>query len=646
MDRMNLTDKGAQHPAATLLSEQDLYLYNEGSHFRIYDKLGAHLMEYDGQKGVYFAVWAPNAKKVTVVGDFNEWNKTKNPLHLRGSSGIWEGFVPGVEKGAPYKYHISSHLQGYKAEKVDPVAFHAEVPPKSASVVWDLDYQWNDAAWMKERKKRNAHDAPVSIYEMHLESWMRVPEEGNRPLTYRELAPRLSAHLRRMGFTHVELLPVMEHPYAGSWGYQSIGYFAPTSRFGTPQDFMYLVDHLHQEGIGVILDWVPSHFATDGHGLGQFDGSHLYEHADARKGFHPDWGSFIFNYGRNEVRSFLISSALYWFDKFHVDGIRVDAVASMLYLDYSRKNGEWIPNEYGGRENIEAVWLLRRLNEEVYKQFPDVQTYAEESTSWGMVSRPTYVGGLGFGFKWDMGWMHDTLNYMRKDAIHRKYHQNVITFRMLYAFHENFILPLSHDEMVHGKGSLISQMSGNDWQKFANLRLMYGYMWAQPGKKLLFMGSEWGQWREWDSNASLDWHQLDYESHEGVRRLVERCNRVYRAEPALYERDFDPSGFSWIDCNDADNSVLSFVRRGQSTNDVILVVMNCTPISRKSYRVGVPRGGWWAEILNSDASEYGGTGLGNLGGVNAQGVGWHGHGQSLEICLPPLAVLYFKSEGK
>jgi 1,4-alpha-glucan branching enzyme len=409
---------------------------------------------------------------------------------------------------------------------------------------------------------------------------------------------------------------------------------------------MYLVDHLHGEGIGVILDWVPSHFATDGHGLGQFDGSHLYEHADARKGFHPDWGSFIFNYGRNEVRSFLISSALMWFDKYHVDGIRVDAVASMLYLDYSRKHGEWIPNEYGGRENIEAIWFLRRMNEEIYKQFPDVQTYAEESTAWGMVSKPTYVGGLGFGFKWDMGWMHDTLNYMKKDAIHRKYHQNVITFRMLYAFHENFILPLSHDEVVHGKCSLLTQMSGDDWQKFANLRLMYGYMWSQPGKKLLFMGGEWGQWREWDSNSSLDWHQLDYAPHEGVRLLVERCNRVYRAEPALYERDFDPSGFTWVDCNDSDNSVLSFMRKGRTTDDVILVVMNCTPVPRKSYRVGVPRGGWWAEILNSDASEYGGSGLGNLGGVSAQGVSWHGHGQSLEICLPPLSVLYFKSEGK
>ncbi len=643
---MNVTDKNPQQPAASLLSEQDLYLYNEGSHFRIYDKLGAHLMEHDGQKGAYFAVWAPNAKKVTVTGDFNGWNKTKNPLHPRGSSGIWEGFVPGVQKGAPYKYHITSHLHGMKLEKSDPVGFFAEVPPKSASVVWDLDYQWNDAAWMKERGRRNAHDAPVSIYEMHLESWMRMPEEGGRALTYRELAPKLAAHMRRMGFTHVEFLPVMEHPFSGSWGYQSIGYFAPTSRFGTPQDFMYLVDHLHGEGIGVILDWVPSHFATDGHGLGQFDGSHLYEHADARKGFHPDWGSFIFNYGRNEVRSFLISSALLWFDKYHVDGIRVDAVASMLYLDYSRKHGEWIPNEYGGRENIEAIWFLRRMNEEIYKQFPDVQTYAEESTAWGMVSKPTYVGGLGFGFKWDMGWMHDTLNYMKKDAIHRKYHQNVITFRMLYAFHENFILPLSHDEVVHGKCSLLTQMSGDDWQKFANLRLMYGYMWSQPGKKLLFMGGEWGQWREWDSNSSLDWHQLDYAPHEGVRLLVERCNRVYRAEPALYERDFDPSGFTWVDCNDSDNSVLSFMRKGRTTDDVILVVMNCTPVPRKSYRVGVPRGGWWAEILNSDASEYGGSGLGNLGGVSAQGVSWHGHGQSLEICLPPLSVLYFKSEGK
>ncbi len=633
---MSLTEK-------SLLSEQDLYLYNEGSHFKIYDKLGAHLVERDGQKGVYFAVWAPNAKKVTVIGDFNEWNKTKNPLHPRGSSGIWEGFIPGLSKGCNYKYFISSHVHGYKAEKADPVGFFAEVAPKSASVVWDLDYAWGDAAWMKERKGRQSHEAPVSIYEVHLGSWMRVPEDANRSLSYQELAPKLAAHVRRMGFTHVEFLPIMEHPFFGSWGYQTIGYFAPTSRYGTPQDFMALVDHLHQEGIGVILDWVPSHFATDGHGLSQFDGSHLYNHADPRQGFHPDWGSFIFNYGRNEVRSFLISSALFWLEKFHVDGIRVDAVASMLYLDYSRKHGEWIPNQYGGRENIDAIWFLRRLNEEIYRHFPDVQTFAEESTSWGMVSKPTYVGGLGFGFKWDMGWMHDTLNYMKKDAIHRKFHQNVITFRMLYAFHENFILPLSHDEVVHGKCSLISQMSGDDWQKFANLRLMFGYMWAEPGKKLLFMGGEWGQWKEWNHDASLDWDQLDHAPHEGVRKLVEHLNRIYRAEPALYENDFDPSGFSWIDCNDADNSVLTFMRKGRTTDDIILVVMNCTPVPRPNYRVGVPRKGRWAEIVNSDAVEYGGSGMGNLGGVDSQDQSWHGHGQSLEICLPPLSCLYFKA---
>ena len=626
----------------TRLSDQDLYLFNEGSHFKLYDHLGAHLMEHDGKKGVYFAVWAPNAKKVAVIGDFNEWNKTKNPLHPRETSGIWEGFIPGLDKGCVYKYYISSHIQGHKAEKADPLAFYSECPPKSASVVWDMDYAWGDAPWMKERKKRNAHDAPISIYEVHLGSWMHDPKDPMVSLSYRELAPKLAAHVRRMGFTHVEFLPIMEHPFYGSWGYQTLGYFAPTARFGTPQDFMYLVDQLHQEGIGVILDWVPSHFATDGHGLSQFDGSSLYEHADPRQGFHPDWGSFIFNYGRNEVRSFLVSSALFWMDKFHVDGIRVDAVASMLYLDYSRKEGEWIPNQYGGRENIESIWFLRRLNEEIYKHFPDVQTFAEESTAWGMVSRPTYVGGLGFGYKWDMGWMHDTLNYMKKEPINRKYHQNVITFRMLYAFHENFILPLSHDEVVHGKCSLLSQMSGDDWQKFANLRLMYGYMWAQPGKKLLFMGGEWGQWKEWNHDTGLDWDQLNYAPHEGVRRLVERANRIYRAEPALYERDFDPSGFSWIDCNDTDNSVLSFMRRGESTNDNILVVMNCTPVPRLNYRVGVPKGGRWEEILNSDAVEYGGSGMGNLGGVNAQPVAWHGHGQSLEICLPPLACLYFK----
>ena len=632
--------------SAQALSDQDLYLFNEGNHVRLYEKLGAHQASDGNSEGTRFAVWAPNAAAVYVMGDFNGWDKTRDPLKQQGGSGIWAGFIPGVKKGHNYKYHIVSRYAGFHGEKADPMAFASEVPPKTASVVWPLDYVWADGDWMGGRGKANNLKSPVSVYEVHLGSWRRVPEEDNRPLTYRELAEQLPEYVKQMGFTHVELMPITEHPFYGSWGYQTLGYFAPTSRFGTPQDFMYLVDHLHQEGIGVILDWVPSHFATDGHGLGQFDGSALYEHADARKGFHPDWGSFIFNYGRNEVRCFLVSSALYWFDKYHVDGIRVDAVASMLYLDYSRKNGEWIPNEYGGHENIEAIWFLRRMNEEIYKQFPDVQTYAEESTSWGMVSRPTYVGGLGFGFKWDMGWMHDTLNYMKKDAIHRKYHQNVITFRMLYAFHENFILPLSHDEVVHGKCSLLTQMSGDDFQKFANLRLMYGYMWSQPGKKLLFMGGEWGQWREWDSNSSLDGHQLDYAPHEGVRRLVERCNRVYRAEPALYERDFDPSGFSWIDCNDADNSVLSFIRKGQSTSDVILVVMNCTPVARKSYRVGVPHGGWWAEILNSDAAEYGGTGLGNLGGVTAQGVGWHGHGQSLEICLPPLSILYFKSEGK
>jgi 1,4-alpha-glucan branching enzyme len=545
----------------------------------------------------------------------------------------------------PYKYHIVSRYNGYQAGKADPFALYTEIPPRTASIVWDLAYAWGDREWMAKRRSHNALTAPIAIYEMHLGSWMRVPEEQNRPLTYRELAPRLAEYVQRMGFTHVEFLPVMEHPFYGSWGYQTTGYFAPTSRYGTPQDFMSLIDVLHQHGIGVILDWVPSHFPTDEHGLGYFDGTHLYEHGDPRQGLHPDWDTFVFNYGRNEVRSFLMSSALFWLEAYHADGLRVDAVASMLYLDYSRKEGEWVPNRYGGRENLEAVAFLRRFNEDVYKNHPDVLTVAEESTAWPMVSRPTTLGGLGFGMKWDMGWMHDTLQYMSKDPVYRKHHHNMLTFRMLYAFTENFLLPLSHDEVVHGKGSLLANMSGDDWQKFANLRLLYGYMYAQPGKKLLFMGGEFGQWREWHHDECLEWHLVQFAPHVGLQKWVEDLNRLYRREPALHELDFDWAGFEWIDANDAEQSVLGFIRKGRSTDDLFLVVGNFTPVPRVNYRVGVPRGGVWKEMLNSDAEEYGGSGWGNLGGVVSAPIASHGRPYSLTLSLPPLAAVFLKSEG-
>ena len=502
-----------------LLGEQDLFLFNEGTHLRLHEKLGAHPFVVDGAEGTYFAVWAPNAEQVSVIGEFNDWNKASHLLQPKGQSGLWERFFPGVGKGTSYKYHIVSRYDDYRVDKADPFAFHAEAPPKTGSIVWDLTYEWSDHEWMAARRQRNALDAPMAIYEMHLGSWRRVPEENNRSLTYHELAPQLAEYIQRLGFTHVEFLPVMEHPFYGSWGYEVTGYFAPTSRYGTPQDFMYLIDYLHQHGIGVILDWVPAHFPRDEHGLGYFDGTHLFEHQDPQQGLHPDWDSFIFNYGRNEVRSFLLSNALFWLDKYHIDGLRIDAVASMLYLDYSRKEGEWIPNEYGGRENLRAIEFLRRLNEEVYTHYPDTQTIAEESTSWPMVSRPLYVGGLGFGLKWDMGWMHDTLSYMSRDPIHRRHHHTELTFRQMYAFVENFVLPLSHDEVVHGKGSLLGKMPGDDWQKFANLRLLLGYMYAQPGKKLLFMGGEFGQWREWNHDASLDWHLLEQASHVGCATL-------------------------------------------------------------------------------------------------------------------------------
>lgn len=638
----------SDHPIrhdVSLLSDFDVYLFNEGSLFKAYEKLGAHPIEREGKRGVYFAVWAPNASAVSVMGEFNGWEKTSHPLKPRGSSGIWEGFIEGVWIGCAYKYHIVSALNGYRVDKADPYGVLHETPPRTASRVWDLSFSWNDSDWMQHRKSKNALDAPISIYEIHVGSWRRKLEgESWRPLNYRELAPLLAEHVKGLGFSHVELMPIMEHPFYGSWGYQVTGLFAPTSRYGTPQDLMYLINFLHREGIGVILDWVPSHFPTDEHGLGYFDGTHLYEHADPRKGLHPEWNSAIYNYARDEVKSFLISSAIFWLERYHADALRMDAVASMLYLDYGRQAGDWIPNEYGGNENLAAIAFLRRLNEEIYRTFPDVQTIAEESTAWPMVSRPTYVGGLGFGLKWDMGWMHDTLKYFSDDPIFRRYHQGELTFRMIYAFHENFVLPLSHDEVVYGKGSLLNKMPGDDWQKFANLRLLLGYMFAQPGKKLLFMGVEIAQWSEWNHDTSLEWHLLAYDPHKGIKRWLGDLGHTYSAEPALFEGDCKPEGFEWVDSSDAAASVLSFLRKPIKGGSPILAVFNFTPVPRLGYRIGVPEGGIWKEILNSDAQEYGGSGLGNRGQVVALESPWHGRPFSLEVTLPPLAVLFFKPQ--
>ncbi len=628
----------------SLLSDDDLHFFNEGTHYRMYKQFGAHAVTAQGAEGVYFAVWAPNAERVCVMGDFNGWNKGSHPLQARGFSGVWEGFIAGVTPGTKYKFQVASRYQGYQIDKTDPFGFYNEIAPQNASIVWNLDYSWGDHEWSELRHTRNSRESPISIYEVHLGSWMRSPDDPDGFLSYRDIAPKLAAYVEKMGFTHVEFLPVMEHPYYPSWGYQITGYFAPTSRYGSPQDFMYVVDHLHQRGIGVILDWVPSHFPTDGHGLGFFDGTHLYEHADPRQGFHPEWKSFIFNYGRNEVRSFLMSSALFWLDLYHADGLRVDGVASMLYLDYARQAGEWVPNKYGGKENIEAIDFLRGLNTDVYLNYPDAQTVAEESTSWGMVSRPTTVGGLGFGMKWDMGWMHDTLTYFSKDPVYRTYHHGELTFRMIYAFTENFILPLSHDEVVHMKSSLLGKMPGDDWQKFANLRLLFGYMYSQPGKKLIFMGGEFGQWSEWRYGHSLDWHLLQYERHQGIQNWVRDLNRLYRTEPALFELDFDPAGFEWINCNDAAASTLSFLRKARSTDDLILVVCNFTPVTREGYVVGAPRGGYWKEILNGDSPWYGGSGQGNAGGQHAQAVSANERPFSLVLTLPPLTAVFFKNE--
>jgi 1,4-alpha-glucan branching enzyme len=625
--------------SASLLTAQDLYLFNEGTHLRLYDHLGAHLVAIQGEKGTYFSVWAPAATQVSVIGEFNQWKPGAHPLIAREQSGIWEGFIAGVEKGAVYKYHIVSSRPGYQVDKADPLAVATEMPKETGSVVWPLGYPWGDHAWMASRKDRNGLRAPVSIYEVHLGSWRRKPD--GEFLSYREVAAPLAAYVKQTGFTHVQFLPLMEHPFYGSWGYQTTSYFAPTRRFGDPQDLMHLIDHLHQEGIGVILDWVPSHFPTDQHSLGYFDGVHLYEHADPRQGFHPDWQTFIFNYGRHEVRSFLLSSALFWLDKYHADGIRVDAVASMLYLDYSREAGAWIPNRFGGRENLEAIDFLKKLNEVVHQEFPDVLTIAEESTSWPMVSRPTYIGGLGFDLKWDMGWMHDTLKYMALDPIYRRHHHNELTFRGMYAFSENFVLPLSHDEVVHLKGSLLTKMAGDRWQKFANLRLLFGYMFSQPGKKLLFMGGEIAEWREWNHDASLDWSLPDQPLHAGVQRWVADLNRLYREDAALHVLDCQPGGFSWIDCNDEEQSVLTLLRRGEG-EEVLVFAHNFTPVPRPGYRIGVPAAGFWQEILNSDSAVYGGSGLGNLGGLKSETVKHHGYPQSIRITLPPLATLVFR----
>ncbi len=622
-----------------LLTDFELHLHSEGTHFEAYNMLGAHVTEVNGVRGVRFAVWAPNAEVVSVIGDFNDWDSRVNPMRLR-TAGIWEIFVPGLGEGSRYKYFVRSRFHGHRAEKADPYAFYCEVPPKSASVVWDIDkYSWNDTEWMGARERTDLLKQPVTIYEVHLESWLRGPY--NQTLTYRELADTLVQYVKKMGYTHIELLPVLEHPFSGSWGYQVIGYYAPTSRFGTPDDFMYFVDRCHQEGIGVIVDWVPGHFPKDAHGLVYFDGTALYEHEDPRKGEQRDWGTMIFNFGRNEVRTFLISNALFWLKRYHIDGLRVDAVASILYLDYSRKPGEWIPNIYGGNENLEAIDFLKKFNELAHRVSGAV-TIAEESTAFPGVSKPVYLGGLGFTMKWNMGWMHDMLLYFSKEAVHRKFHHNNITFSLLYAFHENFILPISHDEVVHGKRSLLSKMPGDEWQRFANARAFLTYMYGHPGKKLLFMGSEVGQYEEWNYSSGIRWELLAFDFHRKLQRCVADLNEFYRSQPALYQVDFHWSGFEWVDFHDVDNSIIAFLRRAEDPNNFLLFCCNFTPVPRYGYRFGVPAEGFYEEVFNSDSEKYGGSGVGNVPGVPAVPVPCHGRDYSIEITLPPLAVVAFR----
>jgi len=628
----------------SLFTDFDIDLFKAGKHFRLYEKLGAHLIEVDGVKGVYFAVWAPSARTVSVVGDFNYWIQGEHQLQVRwDSSGIWEGFIPGIDQGTTYKYKIQSNNDGIITEKADPFAFYCEKPPHTASVIWNLDYTWKDKKWMQTRKEHNDLDKPYSVYEVHLGSWKRHGEE-NRFLTYLEYAEDLVKYVKETGFTHVEFMPVMEYPYDPSWGYQLVGYFAPTSRFGNPQDFMVLVDKLHQAGIGVILDWVPSHFPEDAHGLGFFDGSNLFEHPDRRKGYHPDWKSLVFNYGRNEVRSFLISNALFWLHHYHIDGLRVDAVASMLYLDYSRNEGEWEPNEFGGRENLDTISFLKDFNEAVYSNYEGVQTIAEESTSFPMVSRPTFAGGLGFGMKWMMGWMHDTLEYFQKETVYRKYHQNDLTFSMTYTYTENFMLPLSHDEVVYGKRSIAGRMPGDEWQKFANLRLLYSYMFTHPGTKLLFMGSEFGQSGEWDFQNSLDWHLLQYPFHNGIKLNITKLNQLYKTEPALYEKQFSPEGFEWINYSDHENAVMSFIRKGNNPKDDLIVVLNFTQVVRENYRIGISKAGNLTEIYNSDETAFGGSGVKNNKKLSVENKPYDGKEYSVSLTLPPLGAIVFKME--
>jgi len=627
----------------TLFTDNDIYLFKEGTHLKLYDKLGSHKMSYKGSEGVYFALWAPNAKSVSVIGNFNNWNNKKHVLKPRwDSSGIFEGFIKDIKFGEVYKYHIVSNYNNQTSEKSDPYSFFNEHSPKTAYIVWDLNYSWNDQDWMRYRKKYNSLDAPFSIYEVHLGSWKK---KDGRPYTYRELGDILVEYVKEMQFTFVEFMPIMEHPFNGSWGYQTTGYFSATSRFGTPQDLMYLIDRFHKNGIGVIFDWVPSHFPNDAHGLIYFDGTNLYEHSDPRKGFHPDWKSYIFNYGRLEVKEFLINSALFWFDKYHIDGLRIDAVASMLYLDYSRNDGEWIPNEKGGRENLDAIDFLRKLNEAIYTNFPDVQTFAEESTAWPMVSRPAYAGGLGFGMKWNMGWMHDVLEYFSIDPIFRKYHQDKLTFSLIYAFNENFLLSLSHDEVVHGKGSIFSKMPGDEWQKFANLRLLYGFMFTHPGKKLLFMGNEFGQKNEWHHDSEIQWELLKDPMHIGIKNWLIDLNKIYKSEKALFENDFEYLGFEWIDRGDYEKSILCYIRKATKGTSTIFAICNFTPVIRENYKVGLPFEGSWEKLLNGDDKKYGGSGYVNIKKITAEKIPYHGRPFSANITLPPLGILIFKHIG-